>query len=279
MKKAFIVLMFLPVFSLGQTAYDYDNQWQSNYWKTRINFTNYFCVVGNEHGNSIPFNRNPIPWRPCENPEYAAGKKTYVGSLLAGDATIRLGQYIASLALEYQMLKDNNKDTKRTLTELYFAIRAVERLDNYAEFFNSGKLEEWDPANNNSLINGYLVRDDFESDLWDNYDGQPQNYFREEIKRGDRYDEDVLQQKKYVATDNNMACGIGSQSNIANVFNSNNQISKDQLAGLLLGFAILKKMNLDLVFSPTSNYPSINFLSKSVEITRKIMDHWTAVKL
>jgi hypothetical protein len=68
-----------------------------------------------------------------------------------GDGIWWLGHYMAVLALEYRLLKDNNQDYSNTLTELNNAIIAYDRLDSIIETcFPSGSSD----------LNGFFARDD-----------------------------------------------------------------------------------------------------------------------
>lgn len=107
------------------------------YWHYRYRLTNHFMVVGDCQGCSIP-----------------AGIRNFWngGTLHWGDAPLYLGWYIGVLATEYRLLKDNNQPTGQTLMELYYALKAVERLDK--------KAEAHSPWNKQEDLNGFLIRDD-----------------------------------------------------------------------------------------------------------------------
>jgi hypothetical protein len=94
----------------------------------RYRLVNDFMLIGDDCGMSIP-----------------AQKRNYLKSgdpmaLQWEDATVELGHYIGALAVEYRMLKDNNLDTWRTEQELYYAIRAFDRLDQNAETYNEDPM-------------------------------------------------------------------------------------------------------------------------------------------
>ena len=236
-----------------------ENKWQEHYWKTRANLVNYFMVVGNDEGNSIPFQRYVTGIRPCEN-----SNQVYKGQIRLGDGTTRLGQYIAVLATEYELLNRSGQNTERTLTELYFALEAFERLDQFAEYYNSGKSDIWDPNTNGSTINGYFLRDDIPFDLWKEYDGKPENLFRQENDHPD-----PLLAKRYVDSDLNKECDpSGSTANYPNLTNTPSQ---DQLIYMFIGFALIRKFNIDVDHSPSPGYPSLNILDKAVELTHNVM--------
>ncbi len=136
------------------------------YWWYRYRLVNDFMIIGDQCGMSVPAQKRNYP--------FFAGDSRQ--SLQWEDATTELGHYIGALAVEYRMLKDNHWDTWRTEQELYYAIRAFDRLDASAETFGwywpylgSGLCDhhDWGPPfgpllNNNSdnSLNGYFLRDD-----------------------------------------------------------------------------------------------------------------------
>ena len=75
-----------------------------------------------------------------------------------GDATINLSFYIATLATEYRLHKENNEDVKKSFQDLYFAMQTLERLDMTAEAF-------YDSHIGLSYPNGFFIRDDIPVNL------------------------------------------------------------------------------------------------------------------
>lgn len=102
-----------------------DAELQNKYWFYRHRLRTEFMKVGKTEGHSIPAS--------TINLAHTCGGVP--GKISWGDATIDLGEYIAILAMEYKMLKDANQDFTATANELYFALHAVERLDDFAEVF------------------------------------------------------------------------------------------------------------------------------------------------
>jgi hypothetical protein len=66
------------------------------------------------------------------------------------DATWWQGHYIAMLALEYAVFKEQNIPTDSTLQELRWAVATLKRLDRNAESYWNGK----------DTVNGFFLRDD-----------------------------------------------------------------------------------------------------------------------
>ncbi len=94
MKKPLVLILLTIGFFVqlkGQTQVENHKK----YWEARDRFRKYFTKIGNEQGESIPLDT-----------------RRHVGSILpihAGDATSYLGQYIAVLAAEYKLLKNDTQ--------------------------------------------------------------------------------------------------------------------------------------------------------------------------
>lgn len=116
------------------------------YWHYRDRLKKGFLRVGDCDGCSIP-----------------ATERFQNGELKWGDATIRLGQYIAVLATEYKLLHDNAEDIDETARELYYALNAFNRLDyNCEKYFDvNGPIY---PGTGTTDLNGFFMRDDVSSE-------------------------------------------------------------------------------------------------------------------
>lgn len=75
-----------------------------------------------------------------------------------GDGTIDLGMYISVLATEFKLLHDENKNTAETLTELYYALEAFNRLDYFGDTCFGMPPE----------LNGFFIRSDAGAGLFNN---------------------------------------------------------------------------------------------------------------
>jgi hypothetical protein len=122
-----------------------DQQRILKYWYYREKLkTKFILGIGPERGESIPASIR----------EEATNKPPLAGSVDSkvkwGDATIDLAYYILVLGLEYDLLNQNNQNTDPTLTELFYAIDAFNRLDYYAE----------DYYGKNRTLDGFYTRDD-----------------------------------------------------------------------------------------------------------------------
>lgn len=83
---------------------------------------------------------------------YGSGRQ---GVLHWGDATIRLGDYLALLGTEWKLLSDHNQALNETELEIYYALNAFNRLDEAAEAYY-GK---------SSALDGFFIRDDVPEDF------------------------------------------------------------------------------------------------------------------
>jgi|GEM_PF-5183969 len=118
---------------------------QQRYWYYRWRLTNSFMVVGDGPGMSLPANQRHGYY---ETPSGVMEEDC----MKFGDGTIILGEYIGMLATEYYLLQQHNQNTIQTRKELYYALRAINRLDELAETCTGFSC-----GNN---LNGFLVRSD-----------------------------------------------------------------------------------------------------------------------
>jgi hypothetical protein len=123
------------------------------YWYYRWRLQNDFVKVGEGTGHSIPIQSRKGIW--------------WVNDIEVVDATIYQGFYLGILATEYRLLLNNNRldDAEKTKSELYYAIKAYERLDKFGEEMFG--LE--------GFIDGYVARDDVPCDFIDSI-SNPENY-------------------------------------------------------------------------------------------------------
>ncbi len=161
--KVFILLLFLlyinisSSISFAQTAQANDNL--KKYWYYRYRLRNDFTLMGDGQGKSI----------------IAAQRKVDGALQFNGDQTSVMGEYMAVLATEYQLLKNNGQDVSRTLEELYYLLKALSRLDETAESFIRNNpngqpyLNYQSPLNPQSGdLNGFFMRDDVLPDFVQN---------------------------------------------------------------------------------------------------------------
>ena len=99
---------------------------QIKYWNYRNRLKRDFTLVGDLAGNSLTPSRRQYaeqtyPWIPCYQALNLGNGTGYhsKGLVQWGDALAHHGTYLAMLASEYKLLKQNNQSTSGTLIELY----------------------------------------------------------------------------------------------------------------------------------------------------------------
>ena len=123
----FTIQFYIPLLKGQQTTSDLLKQ---KYWNYRERLKKYFIHIGLNQGESLILHQyntakqGSIP--------VCVGPNNERGHLKFGDVPEAQGMYMASLALEYRLLKDEGKDVTAVLNELYYLINAVNRLDNQA---------------------------------------------------------------------------------------------------------------------------------------------------
>lgn len=148
-----------------------DHEVLQKYWYYRWRLRNDFVYIGDQPGESIPF----------------SDRMTYGNPGVSfGDATQLLGYYISTLATEHKLLTETNRwqDLPMTRTELYYAYKAFERLDYYAEpKFPWVYIEVAEPASDGVLVpvkkvqqnvyspalDGFFMREDFPKEFFGDY--------------------------------------------------------------------------------------------------------------
>jgi hypothetical protein len=144
MKKYIIILLYLLV-PIGAIAQSTSENLQK-YWYYRERLRQNFVVVSanNEPGSNIPA-------------DYISLSKNEIGW---DDGNMSLSHYIAVLATEYRLLKDYGQTNyQTTINELYYALKALDRLDLSAETYFGGT----------GSSNGFFVRWDVNQAFWSKY--------------------------------------------------------------------------------------------------------------
>ncbi|MBI3500620.1 MAG: T9SS type A sorting domain-containing protein [Bacteroidetes bacterium] len=145
-KKITTAIFLSCIFLSDVFLYAQGNQMNlQKYWHYRYRLKNYFMVMGDGSGESLPatirniYGISSMQW--SETPRY-------------------MGWYLGVLATEYKLLADNGQTSPSDLTneltkqELYYALKAIERIDILAEV---AYKKPYDPVAN---LNGFLIEDD-----------------------------------------------------------------------------------------------------------------------
>lgn len=165
----FLVLHCLFIFSCTWVCSQTPEDNLSKYWQYRNLYKKQFVFVGDNPGESIPFAtmhpNEDISWNGTWDRQLECfPRPSGIGAITTGDATLQIGIYLGVLATEYALLKPLGYSTSGIEREIFYAIKAFERLDVSAEsyFGNPG-------ANDPS----FFLRDDvpfgFATDNTENY--------------------------------------------------------------------------------------------------------------
>src|SRR5690606_28119387 len=148
-------LIVVPWLAVAQT----DSENVKKYWKLRSRFKEQFVKIGPGQGESLPAS----VLKPCECKDdldsLVDGTHwgvTCYGEMHWGDGMIRHGHYLGLLATEYRLLKNEGKDVKGVLSELFYALYAIDRNDYGAE----NNQETFYLADFQPSINGFYNRED-----------------------------------------------------------------------------------------------------------------------
>ena len=209
MNKLFVVFFsFLFSFSLiSQEKLDSASLNLQKYWYYRWRFQNDFTFVGEGQGRSLPIqSRKGIRW--VQDIEFV-------------DATLYLGFYWSILATENKLLRINERwdDLEKNKTELYYAIKAFERLDKAGETFLGKEAK----------VDGYFMRDDVPGDFIDS------------VRNRENYEH--FNQKKTIAPGTTPVCNVmvsdfynaGNPENHTINFSHPPEMSQDQVIWLSMG--------------------------------------------
>jgi len=152
--KTFILFVLFIVCTSIQVDAQTGKDNLNKYWLYRDRLRKYFVVEDPNDG----FGTN-IPFWWTNNCDPNSGI-----TLTTGDGNDDLQYYIGMLATEYALLKRYGIDLTQTRNELLYALKAVERLDKYAE-------SNWraDHSTSSDDLNGFFIRDDIKSDFIDTW--------------------------------------------------------------------------------------------------------------
>jgi len=288
MKKIWIVLFALLNSLVANAQTDplaelkIDAELEMKYWQYRYRFLGDdndrdkypgFISVGNGPGQSLPIDSrnkyisnqgwflshdnhsNPILYNP-NDPE----SQLLFGGFRMSDSPSDLGNYLAVLATEWKLTKNNNLPTDKTELEIYYALRTINRLDSIQETIYGYP----------TTINGFIARNDARSSFqYKNYDITGASGFR----FGKNYpfymfnDEPVNAQ---VSANIDPWIGLFGpgyyNNNELNIDHIDNTMSQDQAIGLLFGLVFVVKL-----IDNNISIGGINLVSESQNIIHRII--------
>lgn len=176
-----ILALLLNQFQIhGQSA---DKELEQKYENYRDRQRKYFTQIGERAGQSIiaagiePIGQASDTFR-LVNGTLTITKpvRDYKGIAKFGDAVIDHGYYLAVLASEYKLMvlqgRQNTDAYKSLCNEIYFAINAIDRLDEKAEPYLN--------YNSSPSMNGFFIRSDHD----EKYAGRINNmYWDQRLER------------------------------------------------------------------------------------------------
>src|ERR1700741_5409290 len=243
MNKIKIYISFALFISLVITEISSAQNDQLNhqkYWYYRWRLRNDFMIVGDCEGCSLPAReRFGVSW----------DSKIKWGE----DGTIALGEYIGMLATEYHLLKHYGQSTEQTRKELFYALKAINRLDLAAEPYMNEQYNWWNggSANCQSKLDGFFIRGDVKSNF------VSQNYAH--------FNQTKTALQHYV---NNQLITINATNSIYEELSGPNlyynEMSQDQVYGLLVGLRLVREF---VDYNATYNNMTFNEESSALNNT------------
>ncbi|NQW42844.1 MAG: hypothetical protein HQ463_05375 [Bacteroidetes bacterium] len=255
------IILSLTNLLVGQSTTDIELH--NRYWTYRENFRKYFSVISKEPGGGLPFSDLKTNHSPYFNVVDAQGNNISGNVDLAGqinvggDVIAFMAEYMGVLASEYWLLHNGGKasslEEKAVLNEIYFALYAMERLDKYAKkYFNPLGTADTD-------ADGFFVREDaplnvYEKLVSNNYpevkwmsgianQGRPLNTQLSDLDNR-KFIANVVDENgnpAYVKLQSDKSDFIGVFRSAEKEPSYLNEMSQDQLIGVLFGFKCIVK--------------------------------------
>jgi hypothetical protein len=230
-------LLFCTGMSIAQTP----ELNQEKYWKFRNSFREKFIKIGNGKSESLPAGA-VLPLDCIDtydvNQDGTPPSTTKYGEMRWGDGVIRHGHYLTLLATEYRLLKNNGETAmaQATLNELYYALNALYRLDQFAEF-NQDQIHGTN-TNLQNPINGFYNREDIKEDF------ARTNWLDSRAKLG--CVNSPFSKSNNIANIQDPGNGFESSTN-----SYQNVPSLDQMTSVLVGLALVSRLVDPVMVQPT----------------------------
>ncbi len=235
--KTLAVICFALMVGKGVAQTTQQKQNLEKYWNYRESLKRYFIKIGSGQGESVPAN----VYTPSTN------------SMGWGDATSWLGMYYAILASEYKLLVQDGKPTQGTLNELYYALNALNRLDDYDRKYYTGGIDVL------THRDGFFLRDDVDATLINEWTSQYATV------KDDRYNLSSI-------TSSNMS-PFGSFNNWTH--NVENEVSSDQIIDIFYGLRFVVDMiPANTIVQPTPADAPMDLKQEAKNIVSRIMSQF-----
>ncbi|MBL7812124.1 MAG: hypothetical protein JNL57_07855, partial [Bacteroidetes bacterium] len=297
--KTRILLIISLIRVLNSYAQTTDQELENKYYNYRDRLKKYFTQIGEKPGQGLTAAQVFWDRQGTDSFRYINGVLTkvppreYQGNQRFGDAVVDHGFYLAVLASEYKlMILQNRKGSPEynaLCNELYFAINAIDRLDYNAEKYLN--------FSSNPSRNGFFIRSDNDEKFMarmHNNPWQPIEKLRSGGARGPSvgfidssngikaFTPDSWQlrlDRQHQPQD--AVSWVGGPGSYGTTYDWGNEMSQDQVYGLLMGFVCVKQwVGGDLVVDPDNNQPlpSKNIVHWVAEITGRIVSHISKTK-
>lgn len=196
------------------------------------------------------------------------------GLISYGDATIQMGTYLAVLASEWALLNANNQPTLDTERKLYLALKAINRLDYYAEDYYGLP----------SSLNGFFMREDVPFDFLVPPDNQLTsanlpNYINVYGSPNDNTVDRLGENFNLVGKTFHYAseCDHGPSRSVPSVI-FYQAMSQDQVIGLFLGFRMIDHLvHYNTTYTDPISGDIMNIKNEVHDITNRILN-WVQAK-
>lgn len=219
MKFKIINILFLVIFATSYTFANITDSLNSKYINYRNRLLNEWVIISSDveqFGVNIPAVDRRLD---------KAGNISWVSW---SDGNSNFNHWLGLLSTEYRLLKNNNQDYQETLSMLFYAMIALERLDLYSEY-TLRKYHKTEPNKSDfelikypEDINGFLIRDDVSLGFWKQY----YKHFNEEYGK---YNKIKNGTNRYLSI---FQKGVIPQQGM----------SQDNIVRMLQGLALVKKL-------------------------------------
>lgn len=296
-KYYFLLCSLFSIFTVEAQSTEVDLE--NKYWNYRDRLKKDFVQIGHMPGQSITAAQLLEFSSPSDSFQYQngilkkVGPKTYKNRMVFGDVLVDQGYYLAVLSSEINILslegKQNTERYKAACIELFWAIYAIDRLDENAE-----KYLKYSAM---ARKNGFLIRSDNDEEFLsrisplNKLDPQRVDFLNSGGANGPAI--------KFKDSSNGFVSGVfdydGYKINSAKprsgegiswikganwngtTYNYGNEMSQDQVYGLLMGFMCVKQWTSPTLSidpdGPKTLYASKNIHTWIAEITARIMNH------
>jgi hypothetical protein len=248
MKNHLRICFILVLFSTSVFS-----QWNGYmYWEMRQRFLDRFIRVGEGHGMSIP-----ASWISRR----VDGDNVVEVLHFEDESTRHIGWYLAMLATEHKLLKHHGYPTDQNEQEMYYAFKAINRLDGYAEFlwdaskpvntdeiiWNQSEKKYEKTIDNTSFtdytntnLNGFMIREDVPPNFEELFDVHRPNRIYHAGGWVDEFSNQIIKKQKSV-------------------------MSQDQFFHLMFGMFFVKK------YMGGVSYNGMNFVNEAKAFCSRVM--------